>query len=95
MKAHRQNFERTTDTGAEMRLYRLDPPMSPDHGDPTEYVIVSALACAWDTGRPETLIFRADKEGKVQDYMDLPGSYRGGTDHNKALENTGYEVIEG
>jgi len=73
------------------RLYRVDPPMNGDDGETFEYVIVSDVV-AFDTNRPETLIFGCNKDEET-DYCDLKGSFRGDIDHNQALRNAGY-VIE-
>lgn len=56
------------------------------------FVVCSAVERCFDHGGPELLIFAADENGKVTDYMDLEGSYRGGTDHEEALRRAGYEV---
>lgn len=74
----------TSETGAEQRFYRLDPPLQ-GH----KYVLVSAVEALF-TG-PETYIFPADKRGEVTDWGELEGSYRGGLDHHEALMNVGYE----
>ncbi|HAM40550.1 MAG TPA: hypothetical protein DCP69_04245 [Candidatus Omnitrophica bacterium] len=77
-------------------LYRLSPPMTweswGEDNKPTEHttthVVVSAVFAPY-TG-PETYIFPADKDGKVIDWGELDGSYRGGLDHEAALSNAGY-----
>lgn len=71
------------------RLYRCEPPMPTEDG-PTEYVVVSATV-AWMSG-PETYIFAADKDGNITNWCELPGSFRGGLDHDEALRGAGYEV---
>ena len=76
----------TTHVGAAQRTYRLDPPMEALH----EYVVVSAVV-APVTG-PETYIFEGDADGNVTDWGELPGSFRGDFDHERALRNAGYEV---
>lgn len=81
---------------ADQSLYRLDDPVSyKDENDAeqsTEYVVVSA-AIAMFTG-PETYIFPADEDGKVLDWGELEGSYRGGLDKKSALEGAGWVVLE-
>jgi hypothetical protein len=58
----------------------------------TSFVAVSA-ACVWfEGGRPETYIFPSDENGKVLDWGELPGSYKGGLDHEKALDNAGFSI---
>lgn len=79
------------------RLYKLTTPIIKegwDEEDPPQtykYVVVSATVVMFSG--PETYIFGADKDGKVLDWCELNGSFRGGLDHTKALENAGYEVI--
>lgn len=34
---------------------------------------VSSLQAAFDTGKPETLVFECDEEGNVTDWMDVAG----------------------
>lgn len=69
---------------ADQRLYRLDPPHASG-----QYVVVSAVN---DYLIHETYIFPADEHGKILDWTELPGSYRGGTNHAEALAGLGYEV---
>jgi hypothetical protein len=78
------------------RIYRVDPPMSyyPTWEGPAslaDHVVVSATTVMY-TG-PETYIFPADAEGKVLDWGELDGSFRGRLDHEEALRGAGYEVI--
>jgi hypothetical protein len=94
-------FPHTTQPAAdawngEARCYRLDPPLESDNLesgviDIVEYVIVSATIAPM-TG-PETYIFAADENARILDWMELEGSYRGGLDHELALENAGYTVV--
>lgn len=78
------------------RLYRLSPPISQTDWDGEseshEYVIVSAIASAFDTMRDETYIFPADSEGNITSWGELDGSFQGEMDHEKALSNAGYTV---
>jgi hypothetical protein len=39
---------------------------------------------------PETYIFPSDETGKVIDWGELDGSYRGGLSHEKAIEDAGF-----
>lgn len=68
-------------------LYELDPPLR-GH----KYVIVSATFVPFDNG-PETYIFPAFKNGKPKDMMELPGSFKGELDQEKALRNAGYKRV--
>lgn len=64
------------------RLWKVSPPVK-YHGGETEFVVTSA-ATAMMSG-PETYIFPADESGKILDFLELPGSYRGGLDHDEAI----------
>lgn len=64
----------------EARLYETS-----DQG----YVVVSAINSPWAI---ETYIFPSDSVGNITSYAELDGSYRGGTEHELALEYAGYEV---
>lgn len=67
-------------------LYELDPPL-----EGSKYVVVSAVLVLF-TG-PETYIFKSDERGNVEDWTELPGSFRGDTNHQEALRNAGYQII--
>ena len=74
----------------EKRLYQLTPPLN-GH----DHVVVSAVDVSWPLGNgPETYIFAATEFGEITNYMDLPGSFRGALDHERALKNAGYEIEE-
>ena len=95
---------RTSGTGAIQKHYKLDPPMKERGYEEDDavmlyhFVVVSAVVPFADLGfndlKPETLIFAANEEGKIVDFMDLEGSYRGGLDHEVALQNAGYTVVK-
>ena len=75
-------------SGARQVLYRLMPALPLFDLDDrqvglTDYVVVSAAVVPY-TG-PETYIFPADSEGNITDRGELPGSYRGGLDHDEAI----------
>lgn len=79
------------------KLYRCDPPMETEPWDDEEEperfeFIVASAAVAFGTG-PETYLFGANEDGEVVAWGELPGSYRGGLDHERAIENAGYEVV--
>ena len=71
------------------RLYKLDTPLKTDFSERVEYVVVSATSLY---GTPETYIFSSDESGKILDWQELDGSFKGSFDHEKALRNAGYEV---
>src|SRR4030042_1439614 len=80
----------------EARLYKVSPPVKwggdYDGGDTgeTKYLVVSGVYAMFSG--PETYIFPADENGKVVDWGELDGSFQGGIDHVRALENSGYTV---
>ena len=82
---------------SDARLYKLSEPIAYDFDYDTEnyksstnFVIVSAAHVMF-TG-PETYIFPASEQGEVLSWSELDGSYRGGLDHERALEGAGYAV---
>lgn len=78
-------------------LYRLNEPIEyprfvfRGQKQTTEYVIVSSVI-AFDHEDYETFIFPSDENGQILDWVELEGSYRGGFDHEKALNNAGYSL---
>ena len=78
------------------KLYKLSDPLKfggDYEGDPqgeTSFIAVSA-ANAMFSG-PETYIFPCDENGKVIDWGELDGSYKGGLSHETALTNAGYII---
>jgi hypothetical protein len=70
------------------RHYRLSEPL-----EGNEHVVVSAVEHYFGfTPIIETYIFPADEKGKVIGWGELPGSFQGDTNHEKALSRAGYEV---
>jgi len=68
------------------KLWKLSDPL-----DGNDFVVTSATVAPY-TGA-ETYIFPTDSDGKVLSWGELDGSYRGGLDHEEALQGAGYEVI--
>ena len=68
-------------------LYRLSEPLLG-----YEYVVVSAVKNYLTESDGETFIFGSDMSGKIKSFLELPGSYTGGMDHQKALNGAGYEI---
>jgi len=71
-------------------LYRLSEPLVG-----YEYVVVSAARDHKDSYNNmigETFIFGSDQTGKIKSFLELPGSYKGGLDHQKALNDAGYDI---
>lgn len=74
-------------TGAAQKLYKLSEPYEVKdwNGEverTIEYLVVSAVSVL---GTPETYIFPADENGEVVDWGELPGSFKGGFDHERAI----------
>ena len=77
------------------KLWRVDPPVEFGYGDDTQhtqFVVTSATRAMFSW--PETYIFPADAAGRVLDWGELDGSYRGGLDHEKAIKDAGYAIVE-
>ena len=68
-------------------LYELSEPLGG-----YEYVVVSAVKGRLTDIDGETLIFGSDETGKIKSFLELPGSYNGGMDHQKALNDAGYDI---
>lgn len=91
-----RNLPQPPDAGmfvADQKLYFLSVPVS--YGSPsalrtTNYVVVSAVNHKY---AHETYIFPADENGNILSFVELPGSYMGGTQHDKALRRAGFEVV--
>ena len=86
------------DFSGDARLYKLSESMEYkkpwDKDDPpakkTKFVIVSATHVMLSGN--ETYIFPSNEDGKVIDWGELDGSYRGGLDHEEALRGAGFSV---
>ena len=71
-------------------LYKLS-----EHLVGYEYVVVSAAKDHRDGDNMmigETFTFGSDETGQVKSFLELPGSYKGGLDHQKALNDAGYDI---
>jgi hypothetical protein len=73
-------------------LFRLERTKT-ENGVRFNFIVVSTLECAFDTGLPETYIFPAYSNGKVVSWGELEGSFRGAMDISKALRDGGYEEV--
>ena len=73
-------------------LYKLNPPMEKYDGTKFAFVVVSSIAGAFDTGRPETYIFGADETGKIVSYSEMGASQRDTQDHELVLRESGYTI---
>lgn len=86
-------FVRKADGFAEhAELFRLERPKT-EKGVTFEFIVVSTLECAFDTGLPEAYIFPADSRGTVLSWVELEGSFQGAMDISKALRDGGYEEV--
>lgn len=65
-------------------LYKLNPPL-----DGKDFVVVSASSSFINE---EVYIFPSNETGKILSFIELEGSYKGGLDHEKALNNMGYSL---
>ena len=92
MKTATEISRSQSQSGANWRHYQVSPPVVDEDGNSHDYVIVSAVVAMFSG--PETYIFPADESGKVVDWGELDGSYRGGLDHTAALAGAGYTVQE-
>lgn len=83
------------------KLYKLSEPVKYNKpyrkNDPpaeeTIFVVVSATSVIFSG--PETYIFPSDEDGKVVDWGELDGSFRGEFDHERALRGLGFEPVKG
>jgi hypothetical protein len=80
-------------------LYRCDPPFLDrepwEQGEERKsykFVIASAATVMFGGG-PETYLFGANEDGEIIDWSELPGSFKGGLDHDAAFSNAGYSVV--
>ena len=78
----------TSATGARQKLYKLSEPFEVKdwNGEvehTIEYIVVSAVNAMFSG--PETYIFPAKEDGEVISFGELPGSFRGGYDHDAAV----------
>jgi hypothetical protein len=73
----------------EAKLYKLTPPLQyqPWDDEPAtevEFVAVSAVVAMFSG--PETYVFPADEDGKLTDWGEMPGSFKGALDHQRAID---------
>ena len=64
---------------------KFDKTIDEEDGFFFNHVIVSGVAMA-EFNTTETYIFPANEEGKVLNWMELPGSFKGEINHEKALD---------
>ena len=73
-------------------LYEVNPPVEGEKGKKHKFVVCST-ANAMFTGI-ETFIFSANNKGKILSWLELDGSARRTTSHEKVLNNAGYTLIK-
>lgn len=79
------------------RVFELSEPVAYDYDwntdeykSSTKFVVVSAASVMFSGA--ETYIFACDENGEVLNWMELEGSFKGGLDHERALQGAGFEV---
>ena len=50
-----------------------------------QHYVVTSGAFPFGSG-PETYVFRSDSDGEVTEWGELPGSFKGSVDHERAIE---------
>ena len=66
------------------KLFKLNTPL-----DGYTFVVTSG---AYVFGIPETYIFGTDENGKIANWGELTGSFRGSINHSKAIKDAGYKI---
>lgn len=81
---------------SDARLYKLSEATPYNHygrdDKRTDYVIISAVVALFSG--PETFIFPATEVGEPINMLEMTGSFRGGLDHEHALEGMGFVLAE-
>lgn len=77
---------------AEQILWKVTPAVryteiGSDEKIETSFVVTSATVAVFSGS--ETYIFPANASGEILNWMELPGSYRGELDHERAIKNVG------
>jgi len=93
MIAKRLKEKTVESTGAITVHYKLTPPYLHSDWDDEEIehdYVVSSGVLAFGTG-PETLVFPANKKGKITSWGDIAGS-RGYIDPDQAIKEMGYKI---
>jgi hypothetical protein len=65
-------------------LWKLESPFVDGDHAPVEFLITSAVLVKGES--PETYVFAASKDRKVLRYRELPGSFKGDLDHDRAFK---------
>lgn len=70
--------------GKDHRLWKLSREcVSEDGALKYSYVLTSAAYVRYSG--PETYLFPSDKDGNILEWSELPGSFKGDLDHNRAI----------
>ena len=73
------------------KLWKLSEPVDCEGGnEKIDHVVTSATIVMFSGA--ETYIFPADESGNVVSWLEMDGSYRGGLDHEQAIENAGWII---
>jgi DNA repair protein RadC len=79
-------------TGLDAWVYRLSSSIRFEirgQQEETTFVVVTSVRM---DGEEQTLIYPSDEAGDVLSYNELPGSYSGGSDHEKAIRGAGWAL---
>lgn len=83
------------DTDVDKRLYKLSEQVQYLYGYDdlkTEFIVVSGCYIK-AIDREETYIFASDKTGKITCWAEMDGSFNGGIDHEKAINDLGFSLV--
>lgn len=99
MKVARFVKQQVTPSGTIQKLYKINEPIQYEYmGEhdfetrTTNYVLICGVHVA-DNVAPQTYIFPSDKDGKIVDLTELPGSFQGAIDFERALKGMAVEII--
>ena len=70
--------------GIDQRLWRLSSPIHDGDLHDLQFIVTSASILTY-RNEPETYVFGAWADGKIRDWLELEGSFRGALDHDRAL----------
>lgn len=76
-------------------LYECNPPLGWSDSDKSYEFVVASINLESSQkilGYAEVYLFGADKSGNIVDWVELPGSMKHTSEHNRAFENAGYTI---
>jgi len=59
----------------------------------TEYIVISAIPSAFDTGESEVMVFPSNSSGMVTRWIEIIGR-RGTMDHNEMIQDLAYVLVD-